>query len=149
MSAKVISVDGVAVEKVMEQLRRFVPHENDMVVLALTAPMLGRPGALLAAGVPLKDSAAISRCSAAGGLLWCTRPCRPALRGIRAGRHWTARFRRRSTNPTGYRATGSGSSMPAHALHPVQRLRDDPAKPFGKFSEEVAHTIGERHPPES
>jgi len=147
MSAKVISVDGVAVEKVMEQLRRFVPHENDMVVLALAAPMLGRPGALLAAGVPLKDSAADFEMQRGGRtfVVHATVPAsasRDTRRAPLDGAFPTPLYQSDRVSRYWFRFLDAGRTL--YIQYNV--CVNDPAKPFGKFSEEVAHTIGERHP---
>jgi len=145
MAARVISVQGVPVEDVLARLRQFVPKENDMVVLAMTAPLLDRPAALLAAGVPIKDSAADFEIERSGRtfVVHATVPGRyreirapldgafeaPLYESDRASKYW---FRYLDAARTLYVQYNS--------------CTQDPAKPFGQFSAEVAGAIRERHP---
>jgi hypothetical protein len=145
MAARVISVQGVPVEQVMERLRQFVPHENKMNVLALTPRLLGLPAALEAAGVPIENSAADFEMQRGGRtfVLHVTVPGRyqeirapvdgafatPLYESNRVSRYW---FRYLEATRTLY----------------VQYnvCAEDPAKPFRQFSTEVAGAIAERHP---
>jgi hypothetical protein len=147
MAARVVSVQGVPVEQVMARLRLFVPRENDMVPLALTAPLLGRPGALLAAGVPVASAAAdfemerngrrfVVHATVPSGASRDTRRApldgsfeTPLYQQDRVSRYWFRWLDRTGTLYIQY-----------------NNCTDDPKRPFAQFSADVAKTIGERHP---
>lgn len=146
VAARVVSVNGVPVAQIMEKLRQFVPHENEMVVLALAAPLLGRPGALLAAGVPIKESAADFEMERGGRkfVVHATPPTGPeeTRRAPVDGSFPTPLYQQDRVSKYWFRFLDDGDTLYIQYNSCV----DDPARPFPKFSEEVARTIGERHP---
>ena len=147
MSARVVSVQGVPVADVMRKLRQFVPRENEMVPLALAPALLGRPGALLAAGVPVKDSAVDFEMQRGGRTFVVhatvpTSPSRDTRRAPLDGSFPTPLYQSDRVSKYWFQFLGD-----SHTLYiQYNSCSEDPSKPFQEFSEEVARTIGDLHP---
>lgn len=147
VSARVVTVQGVPVAQVMARLREFVPRENEMVTLALAPALLGRPAALLAAGVPLTDSAADFEMERGGRTFVihatvATGSSRDTRRAPLDGSFATPLYQQDRVSKYWFRFLDDSGALYIQ----YDQCTDDPAKPFAKFSADVARTIGERHP---
>jgi len=147
VSARVISVDGVPVAHVMERLRPFVPRENEVVTLALGPALLGRPAALLAAGVPIADSAADFEMERGGRtfVIHATVPAngvRDTRRAPLDGSFATPLYQQDRVSKYWFRYLDESGTLYIQ----YNNCADDAAKPFVKFSQEVERAIGARHP---
>jgi hypothetical protein len=147
MSARLVAVQGVPVAQVMERLRQFVPQENEMGTLALTTSLLGRPGGLLAAGVPIKEWAADFEMERGGRtfLVHATVPASPSRDVRRApldGAFQTPLYQSNRVSRYWFKFLDATRTLYIQ----YNNCTEDPAKPFRQFSEEVARTIGGQHP---
>ena len=147
VAARVVSVNGMPVAQVMERLRQFVPHENEMAVLALAPSLLGRPAALLAVGVTVKDSSADFEMERGGRtfVVHATVPAggvRDTRRAPLDGSFVTPLYQQDRVSKYWFRYLDESGTLYIQ----YNNCTDDPAKPFAEFAQDVAQTIGERHP---
>ena len=147
VSARVVSVNGVPAAQIMDRLRQFVARENDMVPLALAPSLLGRPAALLAAGVPVKDSAADFEMERGGRTFTVhatvsAGAARDTRRAPLDGSFATPLYQQDRVSKYWFRfLEGSGTLYIQY-----NNCVDDPSKPFAKFAQDVAQAIGDSHP---